>query len=67
VALARAGAEDPGTSPVGHGPPRPTRAMGSPRRVLEDAAEALGEMYDQGWADVRAVQAGYLRLARRLR
>jgi hypothetical protein len=36
-------------------------------RALEDAEEALDEMYGQGWADTRAVQAGYLRMARKLR
>jgi hypothetical protein len=34
-------------------------------RALEDA-EALGDMYEQGWATTRAVQAGYLALARKV-
>jgi hypothetical protein len=35
-------------------------------RAVEAAEEALDEIYEQGWADARAVQAGYLRLARKV-
>jgi hypothetical protein len=35
-------------------------------RALEAAEEALDHIYEQGWADTRAVQAGYLRLARKV-
>jgi hypothetical protein len=35
-------------------------------RAIEAAEEALDRIYEQGWADVRAVQAGYLHLARKL-